>query len=85
MLVRIYRIGETCGHDQVTPVSIGKFHRRTQLFHASLAATSRAFVNLHYGWLHQLVRSRMATVSLKSIQLSRAIREQHPSMGDSRL
>jgi len=30
MLVRIYRIGETCGHEQVTPVSIGKLYRRTQ-------------------------------------------------------
>lgn len=37
MLVRIYRIGETCGHEQVTPVSIGKLYRRTELFHASLA------------------------------------------------
>jgi hypothetical protein len=35
MLVRIYRIGKTCGHEQVTPVSIGKLYRRTELFHAS--------------------------------------------------
>jgi hypothetical protein len=35
MLVRVYRIDETCGHEQVTPVSIGKLYRRTELFHAS--------------------------------------------------
>jgi hypothetical protein len=42
MLVRIYRIGETCGHEQVTPVSIGKLYRRTQLFHASPLNSSAA-------------------------------------------
>jgi len=45
MLVRIYRIGETCGHEQVTPVSIGKLYRRTQLFHASLAQLERSKTN----------------------------------------
>jgi hypothetical protein len=45
MLVRIYRIGETCGHEQVTPVSIGQLYRRTQLFHASLAQLERSKTN----------------------------------------
>ena len=45
MLVHIYRIGETCGPEQVTPVSIGKLYRHTQLFHASLAQRERSKTN----------------------------------------
>jgi hypothetical protein len=45
VFVRVYRIGETSSHEEITPVGVGKFYRLPEFIHSSTAQLQRGKPN----------------------------------------